>query len=437
MILADFCTGVAYAASAAVWDRSNVRPSKNRGKTGQYHCRTSRDGCSYYVYVPANYSASNPAGIHVFFHGQNLQGGAGDFSPWAACFLDRYNLIGINMEYSDGDNSRDTNGKALAAEEAIAQVMADYKVIKGRGVICSFASGGLVHGVLHKRYGQESRGRPTWPFSHTAIYSSNFLKTASDALLMSWFVGLGADEWKERVSPNVGRWFPNAPRLGPELGTTELKRAQELFADVESGGCPDVYFRIIRNKGHELSQEDVVASAEAFARSDIAFAPFIYAPDFAERELVPVVLLANSHAYGKADELLGKVALGARGPMRQKVQALKALLDTRTEKLVSLAEYLAKRDAVLGSYYGGLFIRQLAGHPRQRLVFDAVLKMQQREDFRRAIGAFELFQNQIGNFFEDGKLSPRMLPVLEQVRQASGDQSLYGKMAAEYLQLKE
>ena len=48
-----------------------------------------------------------------------------------------------------------------------------------------------------------------------------------------------------------------------------------------------------------------------------------------------------------------------------------------------------------------------------------------------------MVQNQIGNFFEDGKLSPRMLPVLEQVRQASGDQSLYGRMAAEYLQLGE
>ncbi|HUS57118.1 MAG TPA: hypothetical protein VM141_00570 [Planctomycetota bacterium] len=121
-------------------------PSENKGKTGTYQMKTSSEGNNYYVCVPKSYSEGNPAGIHLYFHGQGGHGGAANFGQWAGPFLDSQNLIGINMQYMDGDNQKDTPGKVASAIEAVLQTMADYRVIPGRGVVCSFSGGGLPHG---------------------------------------------------------------------------------------------------------------------------------------------------------------------------------------------------------------------------------------------------------------------------------------------------
>ena len=110
----------------------DYQPSANKGKRGSYQCHTSIAGCDYWVCVPASYSDDKPAGIHVFFHGQNGQGGAPNFGQWQKAFLEPFNLIGINMQYQDGDNAKDTPGKVAAAREAIGQTLADYKIIAGR-----------------------------------------------------------------------------------------------------------------------------------------------------------------------------------------------------------------------------------------------------------------------------------------------------------------
>src|SRR5687767_6186238 len=99
------------------------KPSANAGKRGEYSAKTSRPGYNYNVYFPAKYSDDNPAGLHLFFHGQGSQGSAKYFGTWAKHFLDRFNLIGINMQYEDGDNAKDTEGKVKSAQEAIAQTM--------------------------------------------------------------------------------------------------------------------------------------------------------------------------------------------------------------------------------------------------------------------------------------------------------------------------
>ena len=133
------------------------KPSANAGKKGQYQSKTSRPGYNYNVYVPASYSDENPAGLHLFFHGQASQGSAKYFGQWAANFLDKFNLIGINMQYEDGDNAKDTEGKVKSAQEAVAQTIADYKIVPGRGVICSFSGGGLPHSLFYD--GQAKTGR--------------------------------------------------------------------------------------------------------------------------------------------------------------------------------------------------------------------------------------------------------------------------------------
>src|SRR5258706_2689622 len=91
--------------------RPAPKPSENAGRKGTYQAKTSRGGYNYYVCVPAAYSDENPAGLHLFFHGQNSQSAAPKFGTWPRSFLDPHNLIGINMQYEDGDNARDTEGK--------------------------------------------------------------------------------------------------------------------------------------------------------------------------------------------------------------------------------------------------------------------------------------------------------------------------------------
>ena len=79
------------------------------GRKTQIQCE-GREGYSFFVYVPDSYSEDNPAGIHMFFNGQGGCANNGDFGRWART-CEQHNLIGINMQYKDGDNARDTGGK--------------------------------------------------------------------------------------------------------------------------------------------------------------------------------------------------------------------------------------------------------------------------------------------------------------------------------------
>src|SRR5579862_9830334 len=173
-----------------------AKPSANAGKHGQYRCKTSRAGYDYNVYVPAGYSEESPAGLHLFFHGQNGQGGAGNFGTWATHFLDRFNLIGINMQYEDGDNAKDTEGKVKSAQEAVAQTIADYKIVVGRGVVSSFSGGGLPHALFYDGQAKGGRGS-AWPFCHAAMYSSNYrTKPAQQKVTpMTFSISVGQGEW--------------------------------------------------------------------------------------------------------------------------------------------------------------------------------------------------------------------------------------------------
>jgi hypothetical protein len=422
LLLAFSLPAALCAATGPVWEQGTIKPSANKGKTGQYHCETSQKGYNYFVYVPKNYSDANPAGIHIFYHGQASQGSAHSFDLWAGKLLEPYNLIGINMEYEDGDNAKDTGGKVRASEEAVAQVMADYKIVKGRGIISSFSGGGLPHGDIYTQYGQKNCPRAVWPFNHTAIYDTNFLKSASGGLPMSWSIALGTEEWSLA-----------------NLGSTQSHRAQELFGDAAKGACPDIYFKIDKGKGHTIIEDDVAATADCFARSDLAYAPFIYAPDYTEKELAPIVSLANSMAYGKAATMLDKVLADTKAApaVKEKAGALKKLLDARIDKIIALAKDLTANDPVLGNFYGNLFLQQLTGLPRQKEVKDLVIAMQKDKGFRNALAAFDLFTKQLGAFFSGNKLSSGMVPALEQIKQLSGEKSLIGRLAADYLLLKE
>lgn len=414
----------AQAPSGPVWISGKVKPSENAGKEGQYHCNTSHPGYNYWVYVPKTYSEANPAGLHIFFHGQGSQGSAKSFHRWAKYFLEPYNLIGINMEYMDGDNAKDTAGKVHAAEEAIAQTMADYKIVLGRGVISSFSGGGLPHKGVYSRYGQNNTKDPSaWPFNHTALYGSNFWANASSSLPMSWFVGLGGKEW------NMGK---------PTLGSSQYKRAHERLTVGLKGECPDAYLKIIAEKGHDIWDADVEISAELFRRSDIVLAPFVYQPDFEEKELKPIAAAANSRQLGATldaiDRLLKKP--GLTDEVKAKAGKLKKQAGERVDAVVSLAGELADKDAVLLDYYGQQTFVQLARHPRQKELRDILKEAARKREYRAALAAFALFVKDFTSFVRNAKVDEKLVPLLEQIKEASGEASIVGRMAADFLLLK-
>jgi hypothetical protein len=393
------------------------KPSANAGKRGQYSAKTSRPGYNYNVYVPAKYSDDNPAGIHLFFHGQGSQGSAKYFGQWATHFLDKFNLIGVNMQYEDGDNAKDTEGKVKSAQEAVAQTIADYKIVPGRGVICSFSGGGLPHALFYD--GQAKTGRSaTWPFCHGALYSSNYRNKPSHQKTtpMTFFISVGQGEWTLAA-----------------LGSDGLGRMTELMSDIAQGAPSDLYFKVIKGKGHSLADEEVAESSNGFRRSDLAFAPFVYAPDFSEKEFRAIVDDANALLLSRAASAIEKLpeALKAKGAkLREKI-------DARAQAVLALAKELADGDPVLATFYGPLFSRQLQGLPEAKELKETLSAGAKKPSHAKTMALLPAFQKNYRSFFDgNGMMNPAQAPFLEQVKSVAGPSSQVGHMAADYLLLK-
>ncbi|MBI5724052.1 MAG: hypothetical protein HZA50_08855 [Planctomycetes bacterium] len=394
-----------------------VKPSENKGKTGKYEVKTSKTGYNYHVYVPKNYSDDNPAGIHIYFHGQNGQSGASYFGNWAKHFLDPHNLIGINMQYMDGDNAKDTGGKMAAAREAIAQVMADYKIIPGRGVISSFSGGGLPHAEFMTQCGKQ--GKTAYPFNHTAIYDSNFWINAAGGPPMSWFIALGEKEW------NAG---------SPTLGTTQPAKFYELLA----AGFVDTYMKVTKDKGHTIADKDVEDSARLFHVSDIVMAPFIYAPDYAQKELAPIAALANNLELGKATAAIEKLLKDPKlkDDVKQNAEKLKQLLDKRADEKIELMKQLGQDDPPLFAYYLKKIEPQFAGHPKLADLKQVVTEVQKTDQYKAALNAYTAFAKLAPTCFSGPKLNASAAAALEKLKDSAPENSFFGKMIREFLELK-
>lgn len=394
-------------------------PSANAGRKGEYQADLKRFGnYKYWVHVPAAYADDNPAGIHLYFHGQNGQTGAQHFGQWAPHFLEPFNLIGINMQYLDGDNMKDTAGKVEAAQDAIAQTMADYKVVP-RGVVACFSGGGLPSGGLYAKVGA---GPPTaqWPFNQACLYGSNYRTGINNGFGMAWFIGLGGGEWTLA-----------------NLGQTQTARFSDLLALEPKGGTPDTRLRIEKEKGHVISDADVAAAASQFRRSDLATGRFLHEPSWSGKAR-PIAALANSLQLGAAETALAKALKAAT--VDQDLERLKAKLDARVEAIFTLMPQLIAEDAVLASWYGGIFAAQLKGHPRAKELRDLLAAAGKDPAARKQAQAREAFLKGWPGFLDGG--GPQLqqplknAPLLEQIAAAAGEKSLTGIMAREFLLLK-
>ncbi len=394
-----------------------AKPSANAGKRGQYHCRTSRPGYDYNVYVPASYSEENPAGLHLFFHGQASQGSAAYFGTWAAPFLDKFNLIGINMQYEDGDNAKDTEGKVKSAQEAVAQTIADYKIVVGRGVVSSFSGGGLPHSLFYDGQAKGGRGA-AWPFTHSSLYSSNYRSKPAHQKTtpMTFFISVGQGEWTLAA-----------------LGSDGLGRMTELMNDTNQGAPSDLFFKVIKGKGHSIADEEVAESSNGFRRADLGLAPFLYAPDYPEKELRAAVEEANALQLGRAAAALEKLPEA----LKEKGTKVRARIDARAKAVLALAKEIGENDPVLTAFYGPLFTRQLQGLPDLKELKETLAAATKRPGHARTIALVPMFQKNYKTFFESsGLLNPAQAPFLEQVKTVAGATSQMGHMAADYLLLK-
>ena len=402
---------------------AQVAPSANKEKPGTYSVDTDVDNYKYFVCVPKAYDGKRPAGIHLYFHGQNGQTGANNFGNWSKYFLEPYDLIGINMQYNDGDNYKDTDNKVRVARQAVLQVLADYKTLP-RGVVASFSGGGQTLGTFFSKHGKPANPRDAfWPFQHFSIYGSNFRVTATGGPPMTWFIGLGGKEWNKFT-----------------IGQSQTARAAELFADTARGGCPDVYLRIEPAKDHAISTADVAASAAMYARGSVAFTPFVSAADFPERELQQSVVNCNQLALGRAETALHALLMNAnaKAEIKEKAQSLKTLLDERVDAVLKLSKQLSTDDPVLFAWYSALFAKQLAGHPRLKELTDIVAIVNKDAKAQRAaLADWANFVRGFPNVFSDKPgLKPGAAESLEQVKAAVPPQSVLGTMATEFLQLK-
>jgi hypothetical protein len=345
-----------------------AQPSKNSGRAGIYQVPTSIAAYNYHVCVPTSYDGTKPAGLHVFFHGQNNQGAAKEWERWQKPFLEQFRLIGINLEYTDGDNGRDTEGKVKAAQEAIAQVTADYKVVQ-RGAVACFSGGGIVHGLMAEQFG---------------------LRDPTPCVPMSWCIAIGTDEWTLA-----------------DLGRTAVARTGELYQATAKGGTPDIRFFMTR-KGHTITSDDIAASANAFTYSDLAFGAFLFPGDFPEKELRGIVEQANRQQLGLAaaavSKLLAKTTVAE--PLRSKAMALQTHLEERQKQVVALLQTLPTNDPVCATWYGPLLLAQLKGHAQEKELKTALITALKTKDAQAAATAHGELARHFATLFGAGGSNP-------------------------------
>jgi hypothetical protein len=318
---------------------------------------------------------------------------------------------------------RDTDGKVKAAQEAVAQTIADYKVVVGRGAVGSFSGGGLPHALFYDTEGKKGRG-PSWPFCHASLYSSNYRSKPGHqrTLPQSWFISVGQGEWTMAA-----------------LGSDGVGRMTELLGDADQGSCPDLFLKVIKGKGHSIADEEVAESSRGFRRSDLAFAPFLHAPSWPEKELRRAVEEANALALGRAAAALEKIAAdrNASEALKARAAALRERIAERAKAVLELARELGSQDPVLCAYYGAVFARQLQGLAEAKELKDVLAQAPKNAAYGRTLALVAPFRKNFRSYLgPDGLLLSPQAPFLEQVKSIAGVEAQMGRMAADFLLLK-
>ncbi|MHB1156246.1 MAG: alpha/beta hydrolase family protein [Phycisphaerales bacterium] len=422
---------------AVVCPLQAASPSGNADKRGSYTVNTSVSGeYNYHVFVPQSYTPEKGAGIHLFFHGQGKGPGIESLKQWEKDFCEPYRLIAINMQYLDGDNQTDTVGKLKAAMQAVEQVMADYHVIPGRGVIASFSGGGLPHALFYVQHANDRPG-PTWPFSCSALYGSNFWtkfdfrnnrnyckdSSITPSRDLCWIVTLGEKEW---------------PMGGPPLGKTQIMDANDLFAGVGRAGF-DLVFRVEKDKGHNIAAGDRRAAAALFHRHDLAYDPFVYEPQFTDPEVRTQAQHANQLQLGPVLAALTRTLAKdkLKDETRKQAELLKSLVEERAADVLAMGTDLADKDPLLFINYQKQLDAQLKATPQEAAWKQASQAFSKKWSKPKVGAAAQMLTQMFPQLFIPATPGVPVQSVnsLQSMIPVFGPDSSYGKMIAEWLEL--
>ena len=375
-----------------------AEPSENEGRSGQYQVKGEKR-YHYWVKVPSTYSVTNPAGLYLYFHGQNGQSGANYFGKWEQSLLERHNLIGINMQYMDGDNARDTAGKLMAAQQAVAQVMADYRVLP-RGVVSCFSGGALPHKMWYARRG------PEWPFTMCALYGSNFNQSIGKPSDLAWFVGIGTGEWNKAG-----------------LGRTQTRRFAEAVSNIGKGGNPLVRYLIIPGKGHTVTIEDCRQVGELFAIQDAFTAPLVHMAEAAEDKTArKLVLLTNARQFGRVSKEIAKLRKQGFDSevLSAFVESLEPRINKAVDNMINQLTTLAESDMYLFQAKVKKAAVQLRGHPREDAVKELTKVAKSQKNARAQLQAMNMWLKIAPQLFkQEPRISdPAQRLALEKIHQA-------------------
>jgi hypothetical protein len=226
----------------------------------------------------------------------------------------------------------------------VAQVIADYRIVVGRGVVASFSGGGIPLGLWWRTDGAKA-GTLGFPFTHVSIHSSNFRAPITDTSRTSWFISVGTEEWGLA-----------------KLGETQCRAATGAYACAKKGTL-DIDF-MISAKGHSIPDAEIARSAALFGRSDLALGPILAASEATTPGTAKHVQGANAHALGATLAALdGALARKDVDPANAAAMtAIKARLDDRVATMTALVDRLATDDPALAAYYGRQFIAMLGAH---------------------------------------------------------------------------
>jgi hypothetical protein len=208
--------------------------------------------------------------------------------------------------------------------------------------------------------------------------------------------------------------------------------------EAAQGGCPDVNAWISK-KGHTIEDAEVAASAQGFRRSDLAFAPFLYLPDWKEKDLAAIARDANGAGLGRSVKALERLLANDKLEEGLKTRAtkLKERLDARVKALVELMKDLAANDPILCEYYGKLIVPKLGELPEAKTVRDALAEGRKAKGYTQVLAMQPAFEKTFRQFFTgNGSLVAEHVPFLENVKKVAPEKSLIASMAAQYLLLK-
>lgn len=371
-----------------------------------YICSTSEPEYEYSLWIPSTYSEDNPAGLLLFFHGQGTgkeegKRMAGRWDPY-----NKRNFICINMMYHKfpfgngqwGDNTKDVQGKVKAAKQAIAQTMAEYKIVMGRGVVASFSGGGI---PLEMFLGetQKSKLGENWPFAQVLTLSSNAASFRSSASFMSWCVFVGTKEW------NLA-----------DLGSTALSRYKMVLAGKAGGPMQENLFYPVKGMDHEIKQTpEVDMAAEVWDRIEADFVPYIYTPDYTEKELATCVRLAQSHEYEKAMTELTKVRTDAKVPA-EKLDKLEKLIKKQQEHLSKVANDLVeKKDLVPACYYLDLLVKRAPASEEAKAAKTKSAELRKSPEYTAQAAARAIINKWLPDALQNGVVTGSAKGVLEQL----------------------